>query len=96
MRTRSVRSDDRAIGVQIILAIVALIAFSLLFSILFGPAQTVKDYGQEQAEGTEFEGSADKGLGFAWDAFRALPKVAALLATVFVIVSAVVLSARGI
>lgn len=95
MTSRSFRDDNRGIGVYIAVAILMLIAVSFAFAVLYGPAQALKDYGEQTAEGTEYEAYADESYGYAWDAWLAIPKLAAVLAVVFVLAMAVVLSSVG-
>lgn len=95
MTSRSFRDDRRGIGVYIFVAILMLIAVSFMYAILYGPAMALNDYGEQAAEGTEYEAYADEGRGYVWDAWLAIPKLASVLALVFVLAMAVVLSSVG-
>jgi hypothetical protein len=86
--------DNRGAAYQILMALVFLGAVALTMAVLLEPTQEVRDFGDEQAAGTEYEEYGDTTRERTWQAFAALPMFAVALALVFVVVMALVLSSR--
>ncbi|MWG33142.1 hypothetical protein [Halomarina oriensis] len=89
------RDDDRGVGYQLVLMLIAFAFIALILSMMTTPITKVQNFSDDQNDGTEYEQEAATMNQRITDAWNALPVVGTFLVVVFTIVMAVVLSARA-
>ncbi|WP_435359288.1 hypothetical protein [Haloarchaeobius sp. DFWS5] len=85
---------ERGIAVQAILMLLFLAVAALTMAFLLSPMEDTKAVAEEQAEGSIYENQTHEMTKRTWQAFSLLPVIGTLMAVVFGVVSAIVLSSR--